>query len=50
MEDLPEQITIIPRPKYNKAIRQYSKEHNIPLNQIINKLIEDFINNVNSGT
>lgn len=48
-ENRPKQrsITVILRPKYYILIHKYSKEHNIPMNQILNKLVKDFFDNVN---
>ena len=45
--EYPEQITLILRPKYNKIIRDKAKQLNIPINQLLNKIIIEYIEKEN---
>ena len=44
MNYYPESITVTLRPKYNKLIRDLAHEQNTSLNQLINKIIIEYLN------
>ena len=44
MLDYPESITITLRPKYNKIIREYCKQNNIPVSRFIKEIVQNYLN------